>query len=74
MIRAESGQSLTINSVEAPDPNITARVIQMDPSGVRIELSNINASKELDGKPIRILTNMEKMKEILIPFRITSAP
>ena len=74
MIRAESGQSLTVNSVEAPDPTIAARVIQMDPSGVRIELSNITASKELDGKPIRILTNMEKMKEILIPFRVTSAP
>ena len=74
MIRAESGQSLTIESVESPDPNIVARIIQMDPSGVRIELSNITASKELDGKPIRIVTNMEKMKEILIPFRVTVAP
>ena len=52
--------------------SIQTEVLPME-KGYSIKISNINPVKELDGKNLRITTNLEEKKEILIPFRIISS-
>ena len=41
-------------------------------SGYQIRLDNIVATKELNGVNVKIITDVETSKEILIPFRVIS--
>ena len=59
-----------IKSVTAPISSIQTEVFPMA-NGYSIQISNIESTKELDGKNLQITTDLEGEKEILIPFRIT---
>jgi hypothetical protein len=46
----------------------------MGRNGYRIQLSNLVAGPELNGKKVRITTDLEKMREIEVPIKVIPAP
>lgn len=62
-----------ILKVEPPLPDIQTTIRKMSlAGGYRIDLRNINVSKDLDGKPVVITTDCEKMPRISVPFKIAT--
>ncbi len=72
LVYSTENKPFEIKSVTAPMSSIQTEVLPME-KGYSIKISNINPVKELDGKNLRITTNLEEKKEILIPFRIISS-
>ena len=62
----------TVQSVEAPDPSIGVETFPMEGNSYRIRLTNLHGGPGLEGKSLRIITDVESMKEIHIPFRFDS--
>ena len=57
-------------NVENPSPAVRHSVQRVAPGSYRIDFMNLTPSEELQGKSVRILTDLAKMKEILVPIRI----
>jgi hypothetical protein len=74
ILRSETGKPFQVQTVEPPLPSIQANIVPMDAVSCRIELSNIVAAPELEGKVLRIKTTMEGAQDILIPFRVLPSP
>ncbi|OQW96502.1 MAG: hypothetical protein BWK77_04455 [Verrucomicrobia bacterium A1] len=74
IVRSETGKAFQVETVEPPLPTIQANIVPMDATSYRIELANIIAAPDLDGKVVRIKTTMEGSQEILIPFRVIPSP
>jgi hypothetical protein len=70
IINGGTVQKFSILKVETPDPAITTQQMQFGIGGVRIMVNNIVAKPELDGKSIRITTDVETMKEILVLIHV----
>ena len=70
VVRAAQSVSFQVLGVEPPLPDIQCRVMKLPPNGYRIDLINLVATPELNGKSLKITTDLESMKEILVPFRI----
>lgn len=74
VLRPAQVGSFEITEVLVPDPQIVVNVATMGMNGFRVQLSNITPSPELNGKALRIRTNLEQMQEITIPFRLLPGP
>ncbi len=70
VVRAAQSIEFQVLGVESPTPDIQCRVMKLPPNGYRIDLINVVASQDLNGKTLKITTDLESMKEILVPFRI----
>jgi uncharacterized protein DUF1573 len=67
-------QKFKIRGVEVPVPSMQAEVSPTtDNKGFRIRLSNIVPTSELQGKKLRIKTDVKGMEEIAVPFEIVTA-
>ena len=67
-------KAFKILKVEAPDPAIQTRVIEMGESVYRIQVKNLRPTTEIDGKVLRITTDAPGMRELLVPVRLTRKP
>lgn len=65
-------EEFKVETAEAPLDSIDVQVQPVGKSGYRIRLANLVATDDLDGKVLRITTNTDQKKEILIPIRVTS--
>ncbi|MCM8785710.1 MAG: hypothetical protein NC827_03120 [Candidatus Omnitrophica bacterium] len=70
LINVVDNISFKIESIEVPIPSIKVEVFPIDKNDYRIKLSNVQPSNILNGKTIKILTNIPEKKEITVPFRI----
>lgn len=74
VIRTGTAPQFKVVSVETPDPAMTAEQSPFGPNGVRVQVSNILAKPELNGKSIKITTDVDGMREIYIPFQLVPPP
>jgi len=74
VIRPVTAPQVKVVSVETPDPAITTEQSPFGSNGVRLQVNNIVAKPELNGKSIKITTDVEGMREIFIPFNLIPAP
>lgn len=70
VVRAAQSVEFQVLGVEPPTPDIQCRIMKLPPNGYRIDLVNLVASPELNGKNLKITTDLESMKEIVVPFKI----
>jgi len=70
VVRAGLVQGFAITNVVAPDPSIGVDVMEMGENAYRIRLSNLVADDALDGKPLRIFTDVEAEPELEVPFHV----
>lgn len=70
IVRSANNAPFEVKSVETPDASITYQVFPFGVNGYRIQLDNIKATHELDGKSVKVTTSVESMKEITVPFHI----
>lgn len=69
-IRAGSAADYEILDVQAPVDAAHLTIHKQADGMVRIELTGLVASPDLDGKSVRIITNLELMKTIEVPIKI----
>lgn len=70
IVRSDTGKKFEVQAVEAPSPSIQTSIQPMDQNGYRIELTNIVATADLNGKVLLIRTTMPGNEEIRIPLRV----
>jgi hypothetical protein len=73
IVRSETGKKFQIVKVEVPIPSITYKVQPVEAGGYQIELSNIPATRDVEGKSVRILIDLPGAADIVIPFRFIQA-
>ena len=73
LIRSETGKKFQIVTVEAPLPAMSYKVQPVEAGGYQVELSNIPSTREIEGKELRIKTDMQDAADIVIPFRFIPA-
>jgi hypothetical protein len=61
-------------SVEPPSKDMKVQVLPYMDKGHRIVIENIVPDASLAGKSVKITTSSEKMKEIVVPFRLLGLP
>jgi hypothetical protein len=66
-LRSRESRPFEVLSVEPPLSSILARATPTPQGGFVVELSNVIASDTLQGKSLRIVTDLE---EIVVPFRV----
>jgi len=59
-----------LKDVVSPSPSVQTKTVSLGQNGYRIELTVLEVTKDLNGRKLRITTNLEDMKESLIPFRV----
>ncbi|MFH0953396.1 MAG: DUF1573 domain-containing protein [Verrucomicrobiota bacterium] len=70
IVRSDTGKKFEVQAVVVPSPSIQASVQPIDQNGYRIELTNIVATADLNGKALLIKTTMPGNEEIRIPLRV----
>ncbi len=74
-VHSEIGKPIEFVDIIPPYPFMQAALTQTDQFTYRIEVKNIVATSELNGKEIHLKTKMEgREKEIVIPFRVFGSP
>lgn len=73
LVRSETGKKFQILKVEVPLPSMTYSIAPVEAGGYQVELSNIPATREVEGKSVRIQTDLQGAADIIIPFRFTPA-
>ena len=70
LLRPSTVARFKILRVETPHEDIRSAVIPVRGGIQRVELRNIPMTGEMDGKEVRIFTDLEIMDEIRVPFRV----
>lgn len=70
VIRAGAAGSVDITNVSLPDPAMTYTILPFGGQGHRIQIDNITARPELNGRAIVIATSSPSLPQIEIPFRV----
>jgi hypothetical protein len=70
IIRAGEVKEFAVTGVEVPDERISVTTTALGANGYRIQLDQIPPDPALNGKPVVIRTDTEKLPEIEIPFKI----
>lgn len=65
--------NFSVVRVELPDPAMTSQQVKFGTHGVRVMVNHIVAGPELAGKSVRIITDAEEQKELVVPFIVRSA-
>ena len=75
LVRSETGKKFQVTKVEVPLPSITYKIQPVEAGGYQVELGNIPSTREVEGKSVRIQTDMPGAADIVVPFRfLPSAP
>ena len=73
-LRSEIGKPLEFADITPPFPFMQASLSQTDQFTYRVEVKNIVASPDLNGKGVRFNIKIDgREKEIVIPFRVVGA-
>ncbi len=59
-----------VTNVELPAPYLKADIAMKDGEYCKIKISNLRATKDIDGKYIKITTDVKEKKTILIPIKV----
>ncbi|MCB1071068.1 MAG: DUF1573 domain-containing protein [Verrucomicrobia bacterium] len=70
VVRPGAATTFELTEVIPPDPAIKVNIFPFGDKGYRIQLENIVASRELDGKEILLRTSVPSSPELKVPFRI----
>ena len=70
IIRPGDVSDFEVLGVKLPMEQMRSTVTSLGGSGYRIQLDDIPAVKELDGKMVEIETSVEAMKTVRIPFKV----
>lgn len=63
-------KTFEIKAVEPPLPSTVVDIFDMGEKGYRIRLGNLKPTIDLEGKKLKIGTNVKGMEQILVPFRV----
>jgi len=74
VVRPGKTKTFELLSVEPPDATMQYEITALGENGYQIKLDNVIAGRDLDGKDLKLTTNVEGMNEIKIPFRVIPAP
>jgi hypothetical protein len=74
MVRPGLVKEFKVEEVEPPVAAMRATVTPRRDAGFDITLENIEPTRDLNGKSLRITTDIEGMKEILVPFKVLVRP
>lgn len=69
-----AGKSFSVTRVVLPGEGLTNTVTRMTPDRVRLEIKSWGSLTGVDGKPLRIETDLGSMKEVLIPVKVLPPP
>ncbi len=69
-----SGKSFSITRLELPGEGMTNSIATLKPSRYRLEFKTWGPLSGLDGKVVRIETDLASMKEILLPVKVLAQP
>jgi hypothetical protein len=69
-----SGKTFKIVAVRPPGDGLQWQVVTVSPDRYRLEIKATGALQGLDGKVMRIDTDMETMREVSIPVRVVAGP
>jgi len=70
LVRPGTVKDYKILKVEAPTEEATVTIKKQFAGTYRIQIDNLSVSHALNGKAIRIFTNVEQKMEILVPIRV----
>ncbi len=73
-VYSPSGKAFKLSPVETPWPGIETSVTNVSPNRYRIEVRTRGDLAGLDGKAIRLQTDMKEAPEILVPLRVIPGP
>ncbi len=73
LVRSETGKKFEITQVDAPIPSMTYNITPEDAGGYRVEVGGIPSTVEVEGKSLRIRTDLPGAADIVIPFRFVPA-
>ena len=73
LVRSETGRKFQITKVEVPLPSMTYKIQPVDAGGYQVELGNIPATRDVEGKFVRIQTDLQGSADIIIPLRFIPA-
>ena len=73
LVRSETGKKFQIVTVEVPLPSMAYKIQPVEAGGYQVELSNIPSTREVEGKELRIKTDLQDAADIVIPFRFIPA-
>jgi hypothetical protein len=75
VVRPGKTKVFKVEHVETPAEEMTAHIVELPRNtGYQIRLENVKASQELDGKNLKITTDVEGREEIEIPFQVVGTP
>jgi len=74
LVQSETGKKFKITKVEVPLPSMTYDIRPVETGGYHVELGNLPATRDVEGKSIRIQTDLQDVPDIVIPFRFIPAP
>jgi hypothetical protein len=74
VVRPGMVKQFQVEKVEAPDERMTSQVFPFGDNGFRIQIDNIVASADLNGKSVHVKTSAEGMTDVAIPLRVVAAP
>ena len=69
-----SGKAFKVTKVECPGPGMTGAVTALMRDRSRIEVKSWGPLTDLNGKSLRVETDLPTMREILIPVRVLALP
>lgn len=69
-----SGKKFAVKSVESGAPSVQARVATTVADRVRIEVQTSGGLEDVEGKSIRIVTDLDTAREVLVPLRVLRPP
>jgi hypothetical protein len=72
-IRSRNNKPFKIVEVIPPNPNVRIGKITQIEDGVYMISLSVQPTLELEGQSVRIVTDVESMKEVFVPFRVWSA-
>jgi hypothetical protein len=73
LVRSETGKKFQIVTVEAPLPSMAYKIQPVRAGGYQVELNNIPSTREVEGKELRIKTDLQGAADVVIPFRFIPA-
>ena len=63
-------QQFKVLEIETPSPDMKTRAYNLGSAGYRIQVSNVIANPDLNGKTLKIKTDAEAMPVIEVPFEV----
>lgn len=72
-IKSGTVNKFEVIDIELPAPYLKADIVMKNGEHCKIKLSNLRATKDIDGKYIKIITDVKEKKTILIPIKVNSS-